>query len=65
MKKYRDQYFKGRIKMIDDFGIDGDFVESQAFAYLAIRSYLKLPISFPKTTGCNKPCTGGVIVKNF
>ena len=53
------------IQSIDDYGIDGDFVESQAFAYLAIRSYFKLPISFPETTGCNKPCTGGTIVKNF
>ena len=52
-----------RIKLIDEYEIDGDFVESQAFAYLAIRSYLKLPISFPETTGVNKPCTGGVIVK--
>ena len=50
------------IKLIDDFGIDGDFVESQAFAYLAIRSYLKLPISLPHTTGCKKPCTGGVVI---
>ena len=48
---------------IDDFNIDGDFIESQAFAYLAIRSYLKLPISLPFTTGVKKPCTGGVIVK--
>ena len=48
---------------IDDFNIDGDFIESQAFAYLAIRSYLKLPISFPKTTGVNKPCLGGIIEK--
>ncbi len=63
MKKYRDHYFKGRIKMIDDFGIDGDFVESQAFAYLAIRSYIGEPISFPKTTGCSKACTGGEIIK--
>ncbi len=53
-----------RIVQIDKYGIDGDFVESQAFAYLAIRSYLKLPISFPSTTGVSKPCTGGVIVKN-
>ena len=53
------------IKLIDDLGINGDFVESQAFAYLAIRSYLKLPISFPETTGVSKPCTGGVIVKNY
>ena len=52
-----------RIKLIDEYGVDGDFVESQAFAYLAIRSYLKLPISFPETTGVKKPCTGGVIVK--
>ena len=50
--------------LIDEFGIDGDFIESQAFAYLAIRSYLKLPISFPETTGVNKICTGGVVVKN-
>ena len=48
-----------------DNSFDGDFVESQAFAYLAIRSYLKLPISFPGTTGVSKPCTGGVIVKNY
>ena len=54
-----------KIKLIDDLGINGDFVESQAFAYLAIRSYLGLPISFPTTTGCKNPCTGGVIVKNF
>jgi anhydro-N-acetylmuramic acid kinase len=38
-------------------------VESQAFAYLAIRSYLNLPISFPETTGCDKPCTGGELVE--
>jgi anhydro-N-acetylmuramic acid kinase len=55
---------KHKLVLIDKYGIDGDFVESQAFAYLAIRSYLKLPISFPSTTGVSKPCTGGVIVKN-
>ena len=49
------------LKIIDDFKIDGDFVESQAFAYLAIRSYLNLPISFPTTTGVDKPCSGGII----
>jgi anhydro-N-acetylmuramic acid kinase len=48
-----------------DYGINGDFIESQAFAYLAIRSYLNLPISFPETTGVCKPCSGGTIVKNF
>ncbi len=53
------------ILLIDEYGINGDFVESQAFGYFAIRSFLKLPISFPTTTGCKKPCTGGVLVKNY
>ena len=52
------------IKNIDDYKINGDFIESQAFAFLAIRSFLKLPISFPNTTGCKKPCLGGKIIKN-
>ncbi len=56
---------QNKIKKIDDLGIEGDFVESQAFAYLAIRSYLELPISFPETTGCKKPTSGGVIVSNY
>ena len=53
------------IEPIDQYDIDGDFVESQAFGYLAIRSFLKLPISFPSTTGCKEPCSGGTLVKNF
>tara|TARA_E500000178_G_C16967729_1_gene729364 strand:+ start:67 stop:1191 length:1125 start_codon:yes stop_codon:yes gene_type:complete len=52
------------IQSIDDYGINGDFVESQAFAFLAIRSLLRLPISFPKTTGCIKPCLGGELIKS-
>ncbi len=50
---------------IENFGINGDFVESQAFAYLAIRSFLNLPLSFPKTTRCLQPCSGGILVSNY
>ena len=50
---------------IDKFGINGDFVESQAFGYLAIRTLLDLPITFPNTTSCKSPTSGGVIIKNF
>ena len=53
-----------KIVLIDNLGIDGDFIESQAFAYLSIRSYLGLPISFPETTGCKEPSTGGIIIEN-
>ena len=53
------------IKDIDDYNFDGNFIESQAFAYLAIRSYLKLPISFPSTTRCKSIISGGDILKHF
>ena len=53
------------LKLIDDYNIDGDFIESQAFAFLAIRSILKLPISFPKTTGCLKSCSGGELIEKL
>ena len=53
------------IKDIDDYNFDGNFIESQAFAYLAIRSYLKLPISFPTTTRCKEAISGGDILQNF
>jgi anhydro-N-acetylmuramic acid kinase len=51
------------LKLIDDYKIKGDFVESQAFAYLAVRSMMNLPISFPSTTGCKHPSLGGKYIK--
>ena len=53
------------LSLIDDYKVDGDFIESQAFAYLAIRSFLNLPISFSGTTGCKTPTVGGVLIINF
>ena len=55
---------KNKVSLIDDLSIEGDFIESQAFAFLAIRSYLGLPISFPSTTNCKTPTVGGTIIKN-
>ena len=55
---------KKSIHLIDEFDFNGDFIESQAFAYLAIRSCLKKFISLPDTTGVKKPCSGGLIFKN-
>ena len=50
---------------IDKLGFDGNFIESQTFAYLAIRSHLKKNISFPLTTGVKLASTGGEIFKNY
>ena len=51
------------LKLVDDYEVNGDFVESQAFAYLAVRSIMNAPISFPSTTGCKYPSSGGKYVK--
>ena len=56
---------KFKIKLIDEFSIDGDFIESQAFAYLSIRSYLNKIISYPTTTNVLNPVTGGEIKINY
>lgn len=44
-------------------GWDGDFVEAQAFAYLAARSVAGLPLSLPETTGVPYPMPGGVLAE--
>ena len=54
---------KNNIYNIDDFNINGDFVESQAFAYLSIRSLYKKNISFPETTNVKKSISGGELTK--
>jgi anhydro-N-acetylmuramic acid kinase len=41
----------------------GDSIEAEAFAYLAARCAMGLPISFPGTTGVPAPMTGGLIVE--
>lgn len=47
------------VHTIEDMGIDGDLVEAEAFAHLAVRSIRNLPLSFPQTTGVKHPQTGG------
>jgi anhydro-N-acetylmuramic acid kinase len=47
----------------EDAGFNGDATEAQAWAYLAVRSRLGLPLTFPSTTGCAEPVTGGVFAQ--
>ena len=48
---------------VEDHGWNGDALEAQAFAYLAIRSVLGLPLTLPTTTGVPAPTTGGVLYR--
>lgn len=45
----------------DRLGWSVDFMEAQAFAYLAARFVAGLPSSFPETTGAPHPVIGGVM----
>jgi anhydro-N-acetylmuramic acid kinase len=65
IKNYLSSKKNISLELIDKYNFNGDYIESQAFGYLAIRSYLNLPISYPKTTGCMTPTVGGKIVKNY
>ena len=47
------------VQMLDSTGLDGDMLEAQAFAYLAVRVARGWPTSAPQTTGCDAPVSGG------
>ena len=50
-----------RVASADSLGWSADAMEAQAFAYLAVRSLLGLPLTYPTTTGAPRPLTGGVV----
>ncbi|MEE2745641.1 MAG: anhydro-N-acetylmuramic acid kinase [Pseudomonadota bacterium] len=49
------------IKSANEIKWQGDAIEAQAFAYLAIRTILGLPTSLPSTTGASEPISGGIL----
>ena len=51
------------VHSVDTLGWNGDSMEAEGFAYMAVRSLLNEPISFPGTTGCASPTIGGIHVQ--
>jgi anhydro-N-acetylmuramic acid kinase len=51
----------GEVAPVEAVGWDGDALEAQAFAYLAVRVVRGLPTSLPTTTGVARPTSGGRI----
>ena len=51
------------VRPVEAVGWDGDALEAQAFAYLAIRSLKGLPLSLPTTTGAPRPMAGGKLFR--
>ena len=51
------------IEQVECVGWNGDALEAQAFAYLAVRSLRQLPLTYPGTTGVASPTCGGHLFK--
>ncbi len=49
------------VEPVEVVGRDGDALEAELFAFLAVRSLRGLPLSLPTTTGVPRPMTGGVL----
>ena len=56
-------YLDAPVAPVEAVQLDGDALEAEAWAYLAVRSLMNLPITFPGTTGVRRPMTGGVVAK--
>jgi len=56
-----DAGIDAKVDPIEAVGLDGDMIEAQAFAYLAMRVKLGLPTSTPSTTGVSAAVGGGQI----
>tara|TARA_Y100001970_G_scaffold159348_1_gene194951 strand:- start:446 stop:1588 length:1143 start_codon:yes stop_codon:yes gene_type:complete len=65
IKQYLSNEKTISLDLVENYDLKGDYIESQAFGYLAVRSFLKLPISFNSTTGCNISSLGGKLAENF
>lgn len=49
------------VEPVESAGLDGDMMEAQAFAHLAVRVARGLPTSCPGTTGASAPVCGGTL----
>ncbi len=63
MKMLAARLSSATVETADAVGWLSQSIEAQAFAYLAVRTLNDLPITFPKTTGINRPMAGGVVVR--
>ena len=61
LKDYLNKKFDGKVISAEEVGWDGDSLEAQAFAYLAVRSLNGLSFTYPHTTGVKSPISGGVL----
>jgi anhydro-N-acetylmuramic acid kinase len=62
MRQLRER-LRGPVSPVEDAGWNGDALEAEAFAYLAVRSLAGLPLTEPTTTGAPDAMPGGRLVR--
>jgi anhydro-N-acetylmuramic acid kinase len=62
MEEFRKR-LEGEVRTADELGWSADFMEAEAFGYLAVRSLRELPLTFPGTTGVPAPQPGGILLE--
>ena len=67
--RYNGAIMKGLRRLLPNvqpaeaYELNGDSIEAEAWAYLAVRSMRGMPLTFPGTTGVKAEITGGEIVR--
>lgn len=59
LMKLLTQHLNMPVESVEAVGWNGDHLEAEAFAFLAIRAVRGLPLSLPGTTGVRVPVSGG------
>jgi anhydro-N-acetylmuramic acid kinase len=63
VRMLREKLAPAHVETADQAGWSIDALEAQAFGFLAVRSLMGLPLTFPTTTGAPRPMQGGVVVR--
>jgi anhydro-N-acetylmuramic acid kinase len=61
MRMLAERLAPASVETADEAGWSADALEAQAFAFLAVRCLKRRPLTFPATTGIDRPITGGVV----
>jgi anhydro-N-acetylmuramic acid kinase len=64
MMKFIRERLKVPVEAVDSYRFNGDAMEAEGFAYMAVRTLKDLPISFPGTTGAPHPMQGGKVYQS-
>ncbi len=63
MRELKQLLGGSRVASAEEVALDGDAMEAEAWAYLAVRCLRGLSITFPGTTGAPAPMSGGVLAR--